>query len=954
MRTGNTFAGLILTMIFFGLVFTICAGDGLSQGTSRQMMNLQGRAYDQGSPASPLNASYNMTFGIWDTGPGVGGAQLFTETQLNVPVNNGFYNVMLGNATVGGIPATVFQNNNLWLEIAIAGETLAPRTRILSASFAFNADQVDGVDAGSFFQQNGNAFGASGVLGTNDANALIFETNNTERMRIDSAGFAGIGTAPTINRLTVTATAASGIWAGTSGGDGSSAVVGWHTSNAAGSGLSYDQARCGVKGMPLWMGLSYQFGVAGYVWEDPPTSYPHGAVLGGIQGAGVPTYAALGYRTDAATTYGIYAVSSRAGAVNNYGVYGSASGGTVNWAGYFNGNVGLGGTATASQLRLYEPNGSGPNFTAFQAQAQGADVTYTLPPGDGGVNTVLTTNGAGVLSWAAAGVAAHSALTGLVAPADDHTQYALLSGRAAGQTLIGGTANTDDLILRTTSANAVAGADMIFQTGNNGATEAMRMLFNGNVGIGTAAPSSKLTVSSTAGNAIEVTGQINAGMVGLNLSNAQPIVGYGIRFTPGGFGPTTGIGIDLPCPFISTGTGISLGGGVSGGLGNQSGHIINIAPTRDLTSATITDSGCFLRIVRNNSVSNAGATYNCTGALVALTSNNVQTSGTFNDSSNVLAVTQSYANATGTVLNVANSGTGPVAVFTGGNVGVGIATPQSRLDVTGASVYNQDYSRQFAIHDSAIYQKVLSMGFDGTNDVGWIQSTYSGVGYMPLVLNPNRGNVGIFTINPLYKLHVASTTANDRVIYTSLTGAVNGYAAYFTNTGSGIGTNYGVYATASGATTANWAGYFNGNFCATGTVNFTGTAVGPGTALALDGSNNLCWLASSRRYKHDIADYQADIDKINDLRPVSFKWNEDTAAPDAPDFGLIAEEVNEIFPEMVSKDDKGEIRSVDYGKLSVILLKGMQEQQKAIEKLAGEIAQLKATQEKAAGGPSGE
>ena len=58
------------------------------------------------------------------------------------------------------------------------------------------------------------------------------------------------------------------------------------------------------------------------------------------------------------------------------------------------------GTA-ASELRLLEPSGSGTNYTAFKAQAQAADITYTLPPNDGDASQFLQTNGAGSLSWAA-------------------------------------------------------------------------------------------------------------------------------------------------------------------------------------------------------------------------------------------------------------------------------------------------------------------------------------------------------------------------------------------------------------------------------------------------------------------------------------------------------------------------------------------------------------------------
>jgi len=67
------------------------------------------------------------------------------------------------------------------------------------------------------------------------------------------------------------------------------------------------------------------------------------------------------------------------------------------------GDIEVGGAATASSLKFMEPSGSGTNFTAFKAQAQAGNVTYTLPAADGSSNQVLSTNGSGTLSWATAG-----------------------------------------------------------------------------------------------------------------------------------------------------------------------------------------------------------------------------------------------------------------------------------------------------------------------------------------------------------------------------------------------------------------------------------------------------------------------------------------------------------------------------------------------------------------------
>lgn len=63
-----------------------------------------------------------------------------------------------------------------------------------------------------------------------------------------------------------------------------------------------------------------------------------------------------------------------------------------------------------------------------------------------------------------------------------------------GNTILGGTSTTADLILQTTSGVGATGADMHFKVGNNGATEAMTILNSGNVGIGTTGPAGKLQV----------------------------------------------------------------------------------------------------------------------------------------------------------------------------------------------------------------------------------------------------------------------------------------------------------------------------------------------------------------------------------------------------------------------------------------------------------------------------
>ena len=67
------------------------------------------------------------------------------------------------------------------------------------------------------------------------------------------------------------------------------------------------------------------------------------------------------------------------------------------------GDVQLKDGTSAGNIAFYEGSGSGTNKVTIQSQAMGADYALTLPADDGDADQVLTTNGSGTLSWAAAG-----------------------------------------------------------------------------------------------------------------------------------------------------------------------------------------------------------------------------------------------------------------------------------------------------------------------------------------------------------------------------------------------------------------------------------------------------------------------------------------------------------------------------------------------------------------------
>ena len=65
------------------------------------------------------------------------------------------------------------------------------------------------------------------------------------------------------------------------------------------------------------------------------------------------------------------------------------------------------------------------------------------------------------------------------------------------------------------------------------------------------------------------------------------------------------------------------------------------------------------------------------------------------------------------------------------------------------------------------------------------------------------------------------------------------------------------------------------------------------------------------------------------LRPVTFSYKDDTAA--APHYGLIAEEVATVYPELVTRTNTGEVQSVKYHELIPMLLNELQRQHQVLQ-----------------------
>jgi trimeric autotransporter adhesin len=116
--------------------------------------------------------------------------------------------------------------------------------------------------------------------------------------------------------------------------------------------------------------------------------------------------------------------------------------------------------------------------------------------------------------------------------------------------------------------------------------------------------------------------------------------------------------------------------------------------------------------------------------------------------------------------------------------------------------------------------------------------------------------------------------------------------------------------------------------------------------VLIDGTGQLGTISSSRRYKKDIKAMEQASKAILSLKPVTFHYKSDKTG--TAQFGLIAEEVAEVNPDLVVRDEKGEIYTVRYDAVNAMLLneflkehKIVEEQQSKIDKQQANVAELK-------------
>ena len=111
--------------------------------------------------------------------------------------------------------------------------------------------------------------------------------------------------------------------------------------------------------------------------------------------------------------------------------------------------------------------------------------------------------------------------------------------------------------------------------------------------------------------------------------------------------------------------------------------------------------------------------------------------------------------------------------------------------------------------------------------------------------------------------------------------------------------------------------------------------------VVIDSAGQLGTVSSSRRFKKEIKPMNQTSEAVLALKPVTFHYKSDKT--NRPEFGLIAEEVAAVNPDLVVRDSNGEIYTVRYDAVNAMLLNEFLKEHRKVEKLEATVATLAAT-----------
>ena len=129
---------------------------------------------------------------------------------------------------------------------------------------------------------------------------------------------------------------------------------------------------------------------------------------------------------------------------------------------------------------------------------------------------------------------------------------------------------------------------------------------------------------------------------------------------------------------------------------------------------------------------------------------------------------------------------------------------------------------------------------------------------------------------------------------------------------------------------------------ATFIAGISGTAIN-GRPVMINANGRLGTAPSSARFKEEIKPMDKASEAILALKPVMFRYKKEVDAERTPQFGLVAEQVEKVNPDLVTRDPDGKAFTVRYEAVNAMLLNEFLKQHRRVQEQEATITQLKST-----------
>jgi Chaperone of endosialidase len=284
-------------------------------------------------------------------------------------------------------------------------------------------------------------------------------------------------------------------------------------------------------------------------------------------------------------------------------------------------------------------------------------------------------------------------------------------------------------------------------------------------------------------------------------------------------------------------------------------------------------------------------------------------------------------------------GEGALANYTtgGANTAVGYLALYNNTAGYGNTAFGNDtlVSNTIAIFNTAAGSGALAYNTTGS------YNTADGAGALYLNTNGLNNTAAGFEALHGNTTGDSNTASGYHALYSNTTGSSNiaiGESAGINLTTGSNNIDIGARGVAgeSNKIRVGKQGTHNGTFIA----GISGVAV-MGSQVVVNPSGKLGVAASSKRFKEEIRLMDEASEALLALKPVMFHYKKELDPDGTAQFGLVAEDVEKVNPDLVVRDEEGNVMSVRYDAVNVMLLNEFLKEHKKVEEQQATIAELK-------------